>query len=56
MGKMLPDAIKAGNNNMVITLTFIFTALSIAAVFIGDLLMTVVDPRISLQEKKEGGR
>lgn len=55
MGKMLPDAIKAGNNNMVITLTFIFTALAVAAVFIGDILMTIVDPRISLQEKK-GGR
>ncbi|MDD7592777.1 MAG: ABC transporter permease [Peptoniphilaceae bacterium] len=54
MGKMLPDAIKAGNNNMVITLTFIFTALAVAAVFIGDLLMTVVDPRIQLSEKKGG--
>lgn len=54
MGKMLPDAIKAGNNNMVITLTFIFTALSVASVFIGDLLMTVVDPRIQLAEKKGG--
>ncbi|MCI6659410.1 MAG: ABC transporter permease [Peptoniphilaceae bacterium] len=52
MGKMLPDAIKAGNNNMVITLTFIFTALSIFSVFAGDLLMTVVDPRISLNAKK----
>ncbi|NLC97198.1 MAG: ABC transporter permease [Erysipelotrichaceae bacterium] len=52
MGKMLPDAIKASNNNMVITLTFIFTSLSILSVFLGDLLMTVVDPRISLNAKK----
>ena len=51
MGKMLPDAIKQTNNNMVITLVFIFTALSILSVLIGDLLMTVVDPRISLTEK-----
>ncbi|MCI7550801.1 MAG: ABC transporter permease [Actinomycetaceae bacterium] len=56
MGKMLPDAIKAGNNNMVITLTFIFTTLAIVAVLLGDLLMTKVDPRISLAAKKKGGR
>ena len=51
MGKMLPDAIKQCNNNMVITLVFIFTSLSILSVLAGDLLMTVVDPRISLTEK-----
>ena len=51
MGKMLPDAIKASNNNMVITLTFIFTALSVFSVLVGDLLMTVVDPRIQLTAK-----
>ena len=54
MGKMLPDAIKSTNNNMVITLTFIFTALSVFAVLLGDLLMTVVDPRIQLTSKKGG--
>lgn len=53
MGKMLPDAIKAGNNNMVVTLTFIFTSLAIFSVFIGDLLMTKIDPRITLNEKKD---
>ncbi len=51
MGKMLPDAIKAANNNMVITLTFIFTALAIFSVFLGDILMTKVDPRIQLAAK-----
>jgi oligopeptide transport system permease protein len=48
---MLPDAINQMNNNMVITLVFLFTTLSIFSVMIGDLLMTVVDPRISLTEK-----
>lgn len=52
MGKMLPDAIQASNNNMVITLTFIFSSLAVFSVFLGDLLMTVVDPRISLNVKK----
>ena len=53
MGKMLPDAITKMNNNMIITLTFIFTALSILAVLLGDLLMTLVDPRIQLTAKGE---
>lgn len=52
MGKMLPDSITAANNNMIITLTFIFTSLSIFSVLLGDLLMTIVDPRISLDTKK----
>lgn len=52
MGKMLPDSISGANNNMVVTLTFIFTALSIFSLLAGDLLLTVVDPRISLNAKK----
>ena len=52
MGKMLPDAINGLNNNMVIALTFIFTTLSILSVLLGDILMTIVDPRISLNAKK----
>lgn len=51
MGKMLPDSIKAYNNNMVITLTFIFTALSVFSLLLGDVLMTFVDPRIQLSSK-----
>ncbi|WP_071440568.1 ABC transporter permease [Traorella massiliensis] len=53
MGKMLPDAINANNNAMIITLTFIFTALSIIALLLGDVLMTFVDPRIQLSSKGE---
>lgn len=53
MGKMLPDSINLLNNNMVITLTFIFTALGVFAILAGDLLMTVVDPRIKLADKGE---
>jgi len=51
MGKMLPTALSKLNNNMVICLVFIFTALSIFSVLAGDLLMTLVDPRISLTAK-----
>ena len=52
MGKMLPDAIKQMNNNMVVTLVFIFAAFAMIAVICGDVLMTIVDPRIQLANKK----
>lgn len=48
MGKMLIDGITAANNNMVIGLGFIFSALGIIAILLGDVLMTIVDPRIKL--------
>ncbi|MGT2754865.1 ABC transporter permease [Streptococcus ovis] len=54
MGKMLIDSIKVANNTMVVALSFIFAALSIFALLLGDLLMTVVDPRIKLTNKKGG--
>ncbi|NLH63888.1 MAG: ABC transporter permease [Erysipelotrichaceae bacterium] len=53
-GKLLPDAINDHNNQMIVALTMIFTALSIMSVLLGDLLMTAIDPRIQLEEK-EGG-
>lgn len=54
MGKMLIDAIRQANNGMIIALTFIFTTLSIFSLLAGDLLMTLVDPRIKLNAKKGG--
>ncbi|HEY9054517.1 MAG TPA: ABC transporter permease subunit [Rectinemataceae bacterium] len=53
MGKMFPSSISDYNNAMIIALTFIFTTISIAAIFLGDILVTFVDPRISLAAKKE---
>lgn len=53
MGKMIPDSLGLYNNSMVVALTFIFTVVSISAVFLGDVLVTVIDPRISLQARKE---
>lgn len=50
MGKMLTDAINAYNNQMVIALTFIFTSLSVFSLLLGDILMTIVDPRITFTE------
>ncbi len=54
MGKMLIDAIKAANNSMVVGLVFIFAVLSILALLAGDILMTILDPRIKLSSK--GGK
>lgn len=53
MGKMFPSSISDYNNAMIIALTFIFTVVSIIAIFLGDILVTFVDPRISLAVKKE---
>ena len=53
MGKMLTDAINNNNNAMIIGLTLIFTLLSVLSVILGDIMMAMVDPRISYQA---GGR
>ena len=54
MGKMLIDSVRASNNAMVVGLVFIFTALTIFSLLVGDILMTVIDPRIKLTSK--GGK
>ena len=51
MGKILPDSISIYNNSMVVGLTFIFTTLSILSTFLGDWLLTKIDPRIRLEDK-----
>jgi oligopeptide transport system permease protein len=48
MGKMLTSSINAFDNSLIVALTFIFTALSVLALLLGDILITFVDPRISL--------
>jgi oligopeptide transport system permease protein len=54
MGKMLTSSINAFDNSLIVALTFIFTALSVLALLLGDILITFVDPRISFVES--GGR
>ncbi len=51
MGKMLPNAIKQYNNVIIIALTFLFSSISVLSVLAGDIILTKVDPRISLSEK-----
>ena len=51
MGKMLPNAIQQYNNTMVVALVFMFSTISVLSVLAGDIVLTKVDPRISLTEK-----
>lgn len=55
MGGLLVDVIKRQDNNMVLALVVIFAVMSILGLLLGDLLMAVVDPRISFT-KKGGSR
>ena len=54
MGKMLPNAINQYNNVMIVALAFIFSTVSVLSVLAGDIVLTKVDPRISLSEVKAG--
>ncbi len=51
MGKMLPNAINQYNNVMIVALTFMFSSISVLSVLLGDIIITKVDPRISLTDK-----
>lgn len=55
MGGLLVDVIKRQDNNMVLVLVVIFSILSVVGLLLGDILMGIVDPRISFS-KKEGAR
>lgn len=51
MGPLLTDSITYYDTNVVQTLTIIYAALGIIGVFLGDVLMMLVDPRIKLTGK-----
>ncbi len=55
MGPLLTDAISKYDLDVVQTLVIFYAALGILGVFLGDVLMMLIDPRISLT-KKGGGR
>ena len=55
MGGLLVDVIKRQDNNMVQALVIIYAVMGILGLLLGDLLMGLVDPRISFA-KKEGAR
>lgn len=55
MGGLLVNVIQRQDNTMVQALVLIYSAVSIAGLLFGDILMALVDPRISLA-KKGGAR
>ncbi len=55
MGPLLTDAIQRYDINVVQALVIIYAALGIVGVLLGDILMCIVDPRITFS-KKEGIR
>ncbi len=53
MGGLLISAIKQMDNNLVQILVLIYASLSVIGVFLGDLLIVFVDPRIRLSESED---
>jgi oligopeptide transport system permease protein len=51
MGPLLLDAIGRYDTNVVLTLVMFYATLSILGVFLGDVLMMIIDPRITLVDK-----
>lgn len=55
MGGLLVDVIQRQDNTVVQALVLIYAAISILGLLIGDILMAVVDPRISLNKRRARG-
>ncbi len=51
MGPLLTDSINRYDVNVVQTLVILYSTLSILGVFLGDVAMMIVDPRITIAEK-----
>ena len=51
MGPLLTDSIQRYDTSVVQTLVMLYATLSILGVFLGDVLMMIIDPRITLSNK-----
>ena len=51
LGPLMTDAISRYDTNVVQAIVMLYATLGIVGLFFGDLLMTLLDPRISLTEK-----
>ena len=51
MGPLLTDSIQRYDTNVVQTVVMLYASLSILGVFLGDVLMMIIDPRITLANK-----
>ena len=51
-GNMLTKAINAYDNGVIVGMTLFYAALSVVSIILGDVLMSIVDPRISFTTKQ----
>lgn len=51
MGGLLVDVVRRQDNTMVQAIVIIFASVGILGLILGDVLMTMIDPRISFQKK-----
>ena len=51
MGPLLTDSINRYDTNVVQTLVMFYASLGVIGVFLGDILMMIIDPRITLTDK-----
>ena len=54
MGGLLVQVIKKSDNTMVQAIVLLFATVGVIGLLLGDILMTVIDPRISLSKKEDG--
>lgn len=50
-GNMLTEAINKYDNGVIVGLTLFYATLSVVSIMLGDILMSIVDPRISFSSK-----
>lgn len=53
MGGLLVQVIKKSDNTMVQAIVLLYATVGVIGLLLGDILMTVIDPRISLSKKEE---
>ena len=51
VGNVLTKAINAYDNNVIVGVTFFYALLSVTSILLGDILMIVMDPRISVSTR-----
>lgn len=52
VGNLLTNAISAYDNSVIIGVTLFYAVLSVVAIILGDILMALMDPRISFSSKE----
>ncbi|MBQ7114735.1 MAG: ABC transporter permease [Clostridia bacterium] len=53
MGGLLVDVVKRQDNSMVQAIVMLFASVGIIGLIVGDIMMTLLDPRVSFVAKKE---